>query len=491
MILSSCQVSRQTDPSFELPSGERWQAYTSDGAEAYQESKFGEAKEKFAKAVELARQFGPDDKRLISSLIDLANCYSSEGQYQLSIPLYAEASKIAEKLNLKDSEQLVYECLLGEGKAYVEQRKYELARPVFTRLFNVAMAMPAKNLDFQKLTFSIVEFYISQGTSQDGQSALSLLKRLEAIEKQQWGKDSPRVGAVFWRQARVLLGLKSYGESMQKFKEFLDIDVKQEHRAQTYMMMNNYIAHLARDDRTAEIEDLRKYFGKLVADPVEPSRPSEQTSLKQTHPGDRKSLASLYEAAKNAYSDRQFDRCEPLFEELVSLAEQQHLPPDNPLYYAILLSQGSTYSELGKFDEADAVYDRLSAITEKMPSRRPDLQTRYFLLTDYYLSRHTAQSSNRALKLLKRLEDIEKKATHKNDKLLAQVCFRQARALVELDRYAESMAKFRQFVQLDKDSLDDLQTRMKVYSYTGRLEKKNRKKEVEEIKSQYGRLLRF
>lgn len=526
-MLSSCQWERQTDALAHLPADERWLAYVNDGREQYEENKLVEARASFSKAVELARTFAATDKRLMSSLTDMANCYTSEGQYALAIPIYRESLDKAKALNIPDSEPLVYETVLGAATAYSNQQKFGDAGPLFARLKRVAESMPDRNLDLQKLTFALSEFYMSQRSVEAYQSAASLLTRLELIERRLWGKDSPRVGTVLWRQARLLLLQKKYSESVDKFKQFLEIEAKQDHRVQTHMLLNNYTSLLARENRLKEIEEVRSYYAKAPDTAAEKRTTAQkesmlapeaawqkyekegEQSLKQKNykeaqatfelaaklakesfgAQDKRSLASLYNVAKCDYAAGQYSKCEPTFEALLKAAEQKQIPESDPLFYAVLLSLGNTYSELGKFEKADAVYDRLTGIIEKMSLNLPDLHARSFAPIEYYLSRQTPQSSARALTLLKRLEEAN--ASAKDGRLSGWIAFRQAHALLGMARYEDSVRKFEEFVELDREQLGDLQTRMRIYNYVGRLDKKKRSKEVDKIKKKYAKLLTF
>ncbi|TLY36412.1 MAG: tetratricopeptide repeat protein [Nitrospirae bacterium] len=74
-----------------------WEQFTEAGKIAYQQSHYGEALAYFQAAVKEAEKFGPEDRRLATSLNNLAAVYSTQDNYKDAEPIYRRALHILEQ----------------------------------------------------------------------------------------------------------------------------------------------------------------------------------------------------------------------------------------------------------------------------------------------------------------------------------------------------------------------------------------------------------
>ena len=76
--------------------GETWQSLNDAGVIAYRKGRFSEAEETFRSAVKEAEKIGPQDRRLLTSLNNLALVYDRQGKYTRAEPLYKRSLEIYE-----------------------------------------------------------------------------------------------------------------------------------------------------------------------------------------------------------------------------------------------------------------------------------------------------------------------------------------------------------------------------------------------------------
>jgi tetratricopeptide (TPR) repeat protein len=92
-----------------------WERTTTAGGQAYNQGHYAEAAQQFQTALVLTEVFKPDDPRRVTSLMNLAAVYQTQGQYALAEPLYQQALVLQEQLLGPDHPQLIEVLEAYEG----------------------------------------------------------------------------------------------------------------------------------------------------------------------------------------------------------------------------------------------------------------------------------------------------------------------------------------------------------------------------------------
>ena len=74
-----------------------WKSNNAAGSKALQQGRYADAEKLFLAALEEAKEFGPQDQRLATSLNNLASVYQAQGKYAEAEPLFKRALAIWEK----------------------------------------------------------------------------------------------------------------------------------------------------------------------------------------------------------------------------------------------------------------------------------------------------------------------------------------------------------------------------------------------------------
>jgi tetratricopeptide (TPR) repeat protein len=100
-----------------------------------------------------AENFGPQDIRLATSLNDLADIYSAQGQYAEAEPLYKRTLQIKEKA-LGPTDLYVAPSLMGLADLYYKQGRYAEAEPLYKR----ALAIREKGACLAQVAHSLENY---------------------------------------------------------------------------------------------------------------------------------------------------------------------------------------------------------------------------------------------------------------------------------------------------------------------------------------------
>ena len=124
-----------TDPQAQQ---ETWERHFQAGLAAYQHGDLGEAFTQTKAALEAAKVFGPDDVRVATILIVLANVYHKQGNYAEAESLYKRSLAIREKAIGPGLGQLVVAHSLSYlAEHYRAQGKYAEAEPLYQRSLTI------------------------------------------------------------------------------------------------------------------------------------------------------------------------------------------------------------------------------------------------------------------------------------------------------------------------------------------------------------------
>ena len=111
---------------------EPWESYNDAGLEAQEQARYAEAEELFLEAFKEAEKFGEQDRRLATSLNNLALLYSERGRYAEAEPLYQRALAIyQEALGLEHPDLAT--SLNNLADLYSAQGRYAEAESLYQR----------------------------------------------------------------------------------------------------------------------------------------------------------------------------------------------------------------------------------------------------------------------------------------------------------------------------------------------------------------------
>lgn len=110
----------------------RWEAYVTDGVNAYKQGRYPEAEQWLREAVKEAEAVKSQDLRLARSLNDLGVIYYAQGKHAEAVPLYERALAIQENI-LGREHPLVALTLNNLAALYHAQGKYYKAEPLYER----------------------------------------------------------------------------------------------------------------------------------------------------------------------------------------------------------------------------------------------------------------------------------------------------------------------------------------------------------------------
>ncbi len=108
---------------------EQWQSYIVAGNRSYQRGDYAEAEKQWGLVLKEAKQFSPQDPRLVTTLSSLAALHQAQGKYAEAEPIFKRALVIFEK-TLGSEHPLVAANLNNLAALYHAQGKYAEAEPL-------------------------------------------------------------------------------------------------------------------------------------------------------------------------------------------------------------------------------------------------------------------------------------------------------------------------------------------------------------------------
>jgi len=160
------------------------------GEQAYKAGEYAKAEKLFESALKEAEGFGPNDRRLATSLNNLALLHKARGKYDQAEPLYKRALAIWEKCLGPDHPD-VGASLSNLAGLYTAQAKYDQAEPLYKR--SLAIKERAVGPDYPSVATSLNNLGGLYKTQGKHDQAEPLYKRSLAINKELLGPDHPDV----------------------------------------------------------------------------------------------------------------------------------------------------------------------------------------------------------------------------------------------------------------------------------------------------------
>jgi CHAT domain-containing protein/lipopolysaccharide biosynthesis regulator YciM len=174
------------------------------------------AEKAFVEAASLARRLN-DQGALVSVRTNLAHLYHEKGDYDKAIDLYRE-NLAAQTANREEREAA--SSNFDIGRVYQAWGNYDAAIAQFSDLAVAAEVSGDESLLYRAKD-AVIETYLRQGRPQ---KALELCAELLAlVESRQW---TPRLAAVYTRNAEILIRLGRQGEALPLLRKALKADGK-------------------------------------------------------------------------------------------------------------------------------------------------------------------------------------------------------------------------------------------------------------------------
>ena len=181
--------------------GATWSVYQVNGRRAYLQADFAEAAVQYEAAVKEAEGFGPQDRRLATSLNNLVGVHSAEGKYADAEPLLERALAINEKA-LGAGHPRVAQTLNNLALLYEAQGKYADTESLLERALAISEnALGAGHPRVAKRLTSLALIYQAQGKHAEAEP---LFKRALSIVGKALGLEHPLVAQSLENYAVLL-----------------------------------------------------------------------------------------------------------------------------------------------------------------------------------------------------------------------------------------------------------------------------------------------
>ena len=113
-----------------------WRGHTKAAEVAFFDGDYATAEDRFALAVDAARQFGDSDARYATALRNLASFYFFQGRYDDAEPMIAESIRIQE-IVLGSAHPAVAASLYDLASLYTAQEDFAAAEPLVQRALSI------------------------------------------------------------------------------------------------------------------------------------------------------------------------------------------------------------------------------------------------------------------------------------------------------------------------------------------------------------------
>jgi len=283
-----------------------WDTYIEQGTSALMHGRVNEA-ERILKAALSEAERGGDDRRVATSLNNLAAVLDAGGKYADAERLYQRALDI-------DTRDL--------GKDHPD------------------VALTLNNLS---------ALYYKTGRNAEAESAA---RRALAVRENAHGSDHERVAAALDTLASALLAQNKYSEAEPLYERAVSIfsQVPGRNQGELARTLGNLAELYRRQQRYTQAEALMKRA--LAVD---------EAALGKNHPDVAVTLNNL---AANYVNQGEFAQAEPLVQRSLSIYEATY-GPDHPETAATLAGLASIYHREGRYAEAEELYKRALAVMDR------------------------------------------------------------------------------------------------------------------------------
>jgi tetratricopeptide (TPR) repeat protein len=353
-----------------------WLQYNRDGESALAANNYGVAEKNFNRALQEAEKFGGADKRLATTLRNLASLYTARGQFAKVEPLLERELRVKEKMLGGDHPDVIS----AVGK--------------------------------------LTQFYLSHGNASKADKLSALLlsfaqKRLAELNK---------VDVPLSQLSSYYSSHAGYTESQALLKQLQESTVKT--RA-------NHSLELA--TTLDALGGLYKGKGRL---PLSEQMYKTALALREKNlPADHMALAVSYENLATLYSEQgKTAQAEPLYKKSLDVTEKS-LQIGRPEVFYRLDNLARTHLSLGQTAEAEALYKRALTILERSPNNSRDLGNSSYALGMLYLRQGKAALSEPQMKRALRMGELNNGPAHAS---LIPILDNYAEVLEKLNRAGDA-----------------------------------------------------
>jgi CHAT domain-containing protein len=292
---------------------------------------------------------GSEHPLVATSLINLANLYYKQGQYEKAELLYQRSLAILEALG-KDYPD-VATSLNNLALLYDSQGQYEKAEPLYQRsLAILEKALGKDHPDVATSLNNLALLYNSQGQYDKSEA---LYKRSLAIVEKVLGKEHPDVANSLNNLATLYVDQGQYEKAEPLYQRSLAIREKvlgKEH-PDVAQSLNNLATLYVDQGQYEKAEPLHKRSLTILEKAFGKEHPDVATSLMN--------LATLY------VNQGQYEKAEPLYQRSLTILEKA-FGKEHPDVATSLMNLATLYVNQGQYEKAEPLYQRSLAIREKV-----------------------------------------------------------------------------------------------------------------------------
>ncbi|MFM7219328.1 MAG: tetratricopeptide repeat protein [Nodosilinea sp.] len=396
---------------------------------------------------------GSDHPDTARSLDYLALLYQLQGRYSEAEPFYQRALAIREKALGPDHPDTA-ESLNGLAVVYTKMGRYAEAEPLYQRALAIReKALGPNHPDTAKSLNGLASGYSSQGRYSEAEP---LYRRALAIREKALGPDHPDTAESLNRLASVYADMGRYTEAEPLYQRALAIREKAlglEHPdtaqslnglAVVYQYLGRYTEAETLYQRALAIRE--KVLGLEHLDTTQPLN-----NLVRLYESQDRYAQALNNLAV-LYTDMgRYVEAEPLYQKALAIREKV-LGPDHPDTADSLNYLANFYASQGRYSQAEPLYQRALAIREK--ALGPDHPSTASSLNNLAFLYQSQGRYSQAEPLYQRALTIKEKALGPDHPDTAGILNNLAVLYASQGRYSEAVASLSQGLTVEERNLD-------------------------------------
>ena len=299
----------------------------------------------------LEKSFGPDDPRLIQTMLDLGSIYESEGNHAAAMDFYNRVFVINKRTS-GENHPAVAKSLQRIAVLHSQQGKYAQAQSEFKQALSIMEKAPiAVRTDMADLLDDYAD-HLKRTNETTEAAALQLKARTLRGEVRQQSTQSPNASESSWK-AQLRASQTSVNQSqVDQAQRILNQAQSAGSPDRVLSPMFSTLAEVYyKQSRFAESEPL--YRRSIAID---------EAALGPDHPGlatDLQNLALLYIAQEK------FSEAEPLLKRALSIYQKAY-GQDNLLFIRCQSDLATVYENEGNISQAESLYRSALATSQKI-----------------------------------------------------------------------------------------------------------------------------
>jgi len=307
-----------------------WEKLNAEAEELYQQERYYEAIDRGLEALKVAEEtFVPDDIKIATTLIILAQSHQNLGEYSEAEPQYNRALEIIETVLGPDHPELA-QLLINLADLYRIQGQYTQAEPHYERALAISeSALGPDHPDISTALNSLGFLYYLKG---EYDRAEPLYKRALTIHENNFGSNHHIVAEDLYNLGILYSYQGKYSEAESPLKRALAIREKTVGRNHTdvALLSSSLARNYLHQGQYAKAEPLFIRAITIYEYALGPDHPNVALDLNN--------LAALYKSQGNSKADSLYKRAQEINEKTLGLNHSDHVEPLSTL------SQ-DTYSE--------------------------------------------------------------------------------------------------------------------------------------------------